>query len=128
MPLIPEIIFDRNTSIRFLARKEQLRQARLDDRFRRASDDFSAIVSMTIRDYAPLRIWQWGSLLDRSRFSEISDIDIAVEGILGEERFFALWGAADRMTDFSLDLVQLEKIHPLHAQTIRERGRLVYER
>jgi len=40
---------------------------------------------MIVREYKPLRIYQWGSLLEDRHFSEISDIDIAVEGITDAE-------------------------------------------
>lgn len=83
---------------------------------------------MLERDYDPLRIWQWGSLLDRKRFSEISDIDIAVEGIEDTATFFELYGKALSLTTLPLDLVELERIEPLHAASIRERGRLVHAR
>ncbi len=76
--------------------------------------------------YCPKAIYQWGSLLDRDRFSEISDIDIAISGHISAEVFFEMFGKAMDMTDFSLDIVELEKIHPLHARNIREKGRLVY--
>ncbi len=60
-------------------------------------------------------------------FTELSDIDIALEGITAPEDFFALLGDAKELTSFPLDIVQLEKIHPLHAQSIRKRGKLIYE-
>ena len=77
---------------------------------------------------APRRVYQWGSLIDGHGFSDISDIDIAVEGLGSAETYFALIGDAMRMTEFPLDLVELEKIEPLHAESIRRHGRLVYER
>jgi hypothetical protein len=45
---------------------------------------------MIARNHPRVRVWQWGSLLDRSRFSEISDIDIAIEGFEGDA---AAWSA-----------------------------------
>jgi predicted nucleotidyltransferase len=59
--------------------------------------------------YRPSRLYQWGSLLDRSHFRECSDIDIAVEGIVTPDEFFAMYGDADRLTSVTLDLVALEK-------------------
>lgn len=74
------------------------------------------------------KVWQWGSLLDRGRFSEISDIDVAVEGLPGPEAYFELLGTLAELTDFPVDLVELEKAHEADARAIRERGRLVHER
>lgn len=111
----------------FLANKRQTRREDLDRRFKQAWQDFERTVQAIVAAYHPVRIYQWGSLLRKEHFSEISDIDVAVEGVLDAERFFAMYGEAMGLTSFPLDLVQIEKIHPLHARDIRERGRIVYE-
>jgi len=112
----------------FLARKAAARRAQLDARFERARADFDAIMERILERHSPRRIYQWGSLLDRDKFSEISDIDIAVEGMEGPESFFSLLGDVMKMSDFRLDIVELEKVGPENAAFIRETGRLVYER
>jgi len=112
----------------FLQKREGLRQNRLSRRFEQAWRDARAIIALLIAKYRPERIYQWGSLLDRRRFWERSDIDIAVEGILKPSEFFALFGEADQLTSLPVDLVALEKIEPEFAETIRTQGRLVYER
>jgi len=111
----------------FLAGKRQRRQAELDRRFAQAWQDFENIVAAIVERHRPRRIYQWGSLLRREHFYEISDIDITVEGVLDPERFIAMHGEAMALTSFPLDLVQIEKIHPLHARDIRAKGRVVYE-
>ncbi len=78
------------------------------------------VAAMIVRDYKPLRIYQWGSLLEDRHFSEISDIDIAVEGITDAE--------AEQLTRFPLDIVAIEHVHPAYAEHIRRRGRIVHER
>jgi len=37
-------------------------------------------------------------------------------------------GEADEMTDFPLDIVQIEKIDPIFGDSIRKKGKLIYER
>ncbi len=111
----------------FLRRKEEKRQALLDQRFREAWRDFDAIVEYLIARHAPKRIWQWGSLLDRKFFSEISDIDIAIEGLTGPQEFFAVRGKAQEMSAFPLDILEMESVGETNAEHIRENGRLVYE-
>ena len=66
----------------------------VDERFERATRDARAIVSEIVVQVNPRRIYQWGSLLDRKRFSEISDLDIAVEGLNGPAEFFQVLGIA----------------------------------
>ena len=68
-----------------------------------------------------------GSLLNKENFRDYSDIDIALEGITTAKIFFAILNSCDKMTTFKLDIVQIEKIHPLHADSIKKRGKLVYE-
>jgi predicted nucleotidyltransferase len=112
----------------FLAKKDERRRVLLDERFERARSDFDAIIGRILELHKPRRIYQWGSLLDRKKFTEISDIDLAVEGLNGPEDFFALLGDVMTLTDFPLDIVELEKVGPENARYIRENGRLVYER
>ena len=76
----------------------------------------------------PRRIYQWGSLLDRRRFSEISDLDIAVEGLSGPAEFFEVLGIAMNATALPVDVVELEKLPVDVADRIRRRGVLVHER
>jgi len=83
---------------------------------------------MIINKYEPQKIYQWGSLLNRKYFSKISDIDIAVVGNFTPREIFAMFGEADAMTEFPLYLVELDKIEPLYAESIRKNGKLVYEK
>ena len=112
----------------FLDDKESRRQAKLDKKFDAATRDFRRIVVMIIEKYRPKKIYQWGSLLRRDRFSDISDIDIAVEGLEDSSRFIQLLSEADDMTDFAVDIVEMEHIDQIHADSIRKKGKVVYER
>ena len=112
----------------FLADKERRRRARIDARFARATRDARAIVAAIAEQVNPRRIYQWGSLLDRARFSEISDIDIAVEGLRGPAEFFRTLGIAMDRTSMPVDVVELEKVPEDVADRIRRRGALVHER
>lgn len=127
--LLPmEKAFDMEGAVRF--QKERLRRLREKRavRLKQARRDFEAISGMIIEKYKPAAIYQWGSLLRENHFSEISDIDIAVEGITSPEDFFSLLGEAMQMTEFPLDIVQMEKIEPEFRSQILKRGRVVYER
>jgi len=96
--------------------------------FEKAWQDFDRIVELIIENYNPMRIYQWGSLLTQRHFCGISDIDIAVEDIGSAEQYFRMIGESAELTSFPLDIVELEKIDPVHAESIRTKGRLVYER
>lgn len=112
----------------FLADREERRRERLDKRFAQATRDARAIVSEIAAQVNPRRIYQWGSLLDRKRFSEISDLDIAVEGLNGPAEFFQVLGIAMNATMLPVDVVELEKLPADVAQRVRARGALVHER
>ena len=112
----------------FLADREDRRRERLDERYAQATRDARAIVSEIAAQVNPRRIYQWGSLLDRKRFSEISDLDIAVEGLNGPAEFFQVLGIAMNATVFPVDVVELEKLPADVAKRIRMRGALVHER
>ena len=110
----------------FLLQKDRrVREQRLA-LFKKASDDFSCMINHISRHYRHVTVYQWGSLLHSEDFDELSDIDIALEGVGSAEVFFKLYGELMKMTDFPLDIVELEKINPIHSSSIKKKGRMVY--
>lgn len=112
----------------FLREKKARRRRRLEERLKQAQEDAGRIIEHFGRRYSPRRIYQWGSLVETRNFSEISDIDIGVEGLSGPEQYFAMLGDAISMTRFPVDLLELDKLGAETADHIRRRGRVVYER
>lgn len=112
----------------FLKKKAIDRQKIIDRRYASAESDFGRIVAMIVRKYRPERVYQWGSLLRKERFTEISDIDIAVEGLADSSLFFALLSDVEDMTDLPVDVVEIEHLDLLHVESIKRKGRLIYER
>ena len=100
----------------FLKRKEQRRKEYLQERYKKAQSEFHNILMLIIEKYNP------------ERFSEISDIDIAVEGIDNYETFSRMYGETEQLSSLPLDLIEIDKIHPLQADSIRKQGKVVYER
>jgi predicted nucleotidyltransferase len=111
-----------------LKRRREKRRREVRSLLARALEDRRKIIEMLIVRYKPLKIYVWGSLENTDLFTEHSDIDIAVEGLSGPLEGLHAQSEAEEMTEFSVDLVELERIHPVYAEDIRERGRLVYER
>ncbi len=110
-----------------LEEKERKKKEMLEVLYDRAIRDFDAIKEMIIDRYHPRRIYQWGSLLDRSMFRDYSDIDIAVEGVDEPARFFKMYGEAEKLTDFPLDLLDINLIEPEFSDIIKQKGVQVYE-
>jgi len=84
--------FDINETRRFLKDKQDRIRTKNLTLLAQARKDFDKIVKMLIKKYRPRRIYQWGSLLNENDFSEISDIDIAIEGDYSAEEFFVYMG------------------------------------
>ena len=120
--------FDIQKAREFIQKKRANILRERHQRFEKAWHDFDNIVALLIKRYDLKQIYQWGSLLNEKYFSEISDIDIAVEGVKSAEQYFQMIGEAMELTDFPLDLVDIEKVDPIYAESIRKRGRLIYER
>jgi predicted nucleotidyltransferase len=120
--------FDTAAAARKLRERESRRRQQRRELHRQAAGDADAIIRFIRDKYNPRRIYQWGSVLHPERFDENSDIDIAVEGLRSAEEFFALYGDVMNMTEFSLDLVELEKVEPVHRDSIRKRGKIAYDR
>lgn len=114
----------RQMRARFERRAEE-RQALLAQRLCQARADFERIVDHVWVTYRPKRIWQWGSLIHDGHFSERSDIDIAVEGIKSPAQYFAIIADAEARTRLPVHVVELDKLHPAFAESIRTRGRIV---
>jgi predicted nucleotidyltransferase len=122
------VAFDYTAARCNIAEKDRIRREKNAELFSQATRECAAINEMIKAHYNPKRIYQWGSLLDQKMFNELSDIDIAVEGLGSAEKFFALYGEAEKLTSFSLDLVELEKINSVDAESIRKKGKIIYER
>jgi predicted nucleotidyltransferase len=115
------------TASEFLRRRTDKRRQEWSDLEEKAKSDVANIVRHLIETWHPRRIWQWGSLIRPAEFREWSDIDIAVEGLTGPLDGLKAAEEAACMTSFPVDLVELDRIDPRHARTIREEGVLVYD-
>jgi predicted nucleotidyltransferase len=98
------------------------------DRWKRASAETDAIIQMIIQDFNPTRIYQWGSVLDQSKFKEYSDIDIAVEGLQDVSHIFKIARKSEEISSFTVHLLELEKIEHQYAEIIKSKGKLIYEK
>ena len=112
----------------FLRAKRERRQAALADRLERARSDADRIRLRIAHELDPTRIYQWGSLLTGEHFSEISDIDFAIEGLSGPADYSRALDIAIEETSFPIDIVQIDKLSPQTRERIIRRGRIVYER
>jgi predicted nucleotidyltransferase len=119
---------DTETITTFVRTRVREREAARAELLAKARADCDAVVARISRDVGPERIYVWGSLVQTRHFSELSDIDIAVEGAPDATRLYEVAAETQRMTDFDLDIVRIESIHPAYADFVRRRGRVVYER
>ena len=124
-----ESSIDIPTAARRLNRRRAAKRALLRERLARAEEDAGRIIGHIAATYRPLRIRRWGSLVHTERFSELSDIDIALEGLAHDETTIAaIRDDAEAMTEFPVDIVALERVEPGRADLIRRFGRVVWER
>lgn len=119
--------FDIDAARRTYRRREAERTERLRQLWRDASDQADRAVALIAREFAPTRIIQWGSILRPERFTEISDIDIAVEGIDDQETWSRLEREVERIVSFPLDLLPFGLLRPEYRREILQRGKVVYE-
>ncbi len=118
---------DSAAAARWVAARQARRRAALRRRLQSAQRDAARIIAMIAAHYRPRRIYQWGSLVHTERFAEISDIDIAVEGMNCDERLLAaIRSRAEEMTDLHVDLVVMERLDPGRADLIRRFGAVAW--
>lgn len=120
--------FDIQAAKRHLHQRDVQRREYLNRLEKQAKQDADRIIKMLIERFSPLRIYQWGSLLKTASFREWSDIDIAIEGLANPLTGLEAADAAKQMTEFSVDIIEIEHTYPMHAKTIRAEGKLVYEK
>ena len=119
---------DSAAAARWVVRRRDKRREILRHRLQRAQRDAGRIISAIAEEYRPRRIYQWGSLVHTERFSEISDIDIAIEGMVCDEQALAsIWSQAELMTDLPVDLVVMERLEPGRANLIRRFGTVAWQ-
>jgi predicted nucleotidyltransferase len=120
--------FDIAAARRNVQKREQARRTRLNEAWRSARDEADRVVALIVEKFMPSRIVQWGSILRPDRFTEVSDIDIAVEGINDPETWSRMEREVESIVTFPLDLVPLDRIRTEFRSQILESGEVVYER
>jgi predicted nucleotidyltransferase len=111
----------------YLQKKQERLQAQRFRLWEQAEKETNEIIAMIISNYSPQKIIQWGSVLEPTQFSEMSDIDLAVVGI-ESVTFLKMLADAEEITNFSLDLIRWENIDPCFQKIILMKGKIVYEK
>ena len=93
-------------------RRRNERQATLDARFTVAWNTARAAALLLKERYAVDTVWAFGSLIERERFFERSDIDLDVPRIEGRDYYRAVTALLDLSPDFSFDLVEIDFAPP----------------
>ena len=96
-------------------------------RYEQAQRDLERALEI-VRTYPQVRrVRVWGSLLRPDRFTELSDVDICIEGVSSPE----VWSSIERdlldAVSLPLDLVRWETLMQPHRESIVARGKVVYE-
>lgn len=124
-----EMAFD-VTACRAHLRARQERQLRAREQRRQAALRALRIAACSILPRFPIvrRAYLFGSVLRPGALRSTSDIDVAIEGRLDAQEYFALWRELERAApDWLIDLVELDR-DLRFAALVRERGELIYGR
>ena len=108
-------------------RQEAAYRAREERRARAAQALRDAARRVFPRFPAVRRAYLFGSVTQPGGMGPRSDVDVAVEGKLSAEDYFALWRALEEESGQPVDLVELTEDLPF-AHRIREQGEILYER
>lgn len=95
--------------------------------YARAKTEFEAAVGVAKEFPDVRRVITWGSILRPDRFTELSDIDICIEGVSDPEEWSRLERALLDVVTFPLDLVRWEELIAPHREAVLARGEVVYE-
>jgi predicted nucleotidyltransferase len=103
-------------------KREAESQAALDERFELAWQLARQGADILRRQFGATKVVVFGSLVNRQRFFERSDIDLAVWGIPEHLYLHALGRLLDLTTDFSVDLVRVEEAREHMSRSIETEG------
>lgn len=106
---------------------EQRRQAREQRRRAVRVAVRAAARSVGARFPGVRRLYLFGSAVHPGALRAVSDVDVAVEGEIDAETFFALWRALEEETHLPIELVALES-ELRFADRVRKEGEVIYER
>ncbi len=71
------------------------------------------------------KVWLFGSLVQKDKFHDRSDIDLAARGI-PPEKFYKAYGTITReITDFQIDLVDIDDCKEYLKKAIQRDGELI---
>lgn len=112
----------------FQARMQRQREAREIRRRQALAAVRKGAPSLMAEWPAVHRAYLFGSITREGAFHAASDIDIAIEGEIDAETYFALWHALERaLPDWAIDLRDIST-HSRFADLVRQSGDLIYER
>ena len=90
------------------------------ERWTRAQARLPELAALLREQFGAKRIKVFGSLVDKSRYTKWSDIDLAVWGIAPEQYFKAVGAVDDLSPDINVDLVEPEMCSSLTLKRIIE--------
>lgn len=99
-------------------------ERRRRERFRQAEKAAARLAEILVREYGAREVWLFGSLARVRGFHGHSDIDLAASGLPARE-FFRILSRLNALTEFEVDLVDLEACPAWLAEAIRREGRLL---
>jgi len=124
-----DVPFDLSASRAYLASRQAQRDQAREERRRAALADVRAAVQCVLPRFPAIRrAYLFGSVLRPGAMRVTSDVDIALEGELDAETYFAVWRELERAASgWQIEVIELGP--DLHfAAFVRERGEIIYER
>lgn len=107
-------------------RQERRRQAREERRQAALEALRVAVHSVLPRFPGVRRAYLFGSVLRPGALRSTSDVDVAIEGGLNAQEYFALWRELERAAPgWLIDVLELDR-DVRFATLVRERGELIY--
>lgn len=108
-------------------KKDEDRDRRLRARYQLAREQLGGAVDIARRFPGVRRVITWGSILRPHQFTELSDVDICIEGVSSPEDWNRLERTLLDAVTLPLDLVRWEELSPPHRESIIARGKVLYE-
>lgn len=97
----------------------------LEKKRRKAIKEAEKAARILKEEFQAEKVWLFGSLADKEKFWEKSDIDLAASGI-PPEKFYKAMGYITRKTEgFQIDLVDIDDCRKSLRKAIKEDGKVI---
>ncbi len=117
---------DTGDCIQNIKNKIKIEEAKKERLFKKLNEQARNTARLLGEKYKLEKVFLFGSIVNKDKFSLNSDVDFAVK-VLKSEKFLEAWGFVEERLNHKFDLVRMEKSNKSLISIIKNEGEVIYE-